>query len=77
MNSYFSVCTKDSEDQLSNAVASYIFDLISLGAKFTNTGLGIHELEYQCHRAFEQVLGDLVVCISVDATGQHIKVALV
>lgn len=77
MNSYFSVSTKNMEDQLTNAVASYIFNLISLGAKFTNTGLGIHELEHQCHRAFEQVLGDLVVCISVDSTGQHVKVTLV
>ena len=30
---YFSVSTKDNEDQLTNAVASYVFNLLSLGAK--------------------------------------------
>lgn len=74
---YFSVDSGDSDSQLSNAVASYIFDLLSIGLKIPATEEGIHDLEQLAQDAFSLVLGDLVVCISIDETGQHIKVALV
>lgn len=71
----FSVSTKES-DRMTDAVASYVFNLISLGARFNISDRGVHELEDQCNEAFKQVLGDLVVCITVDDSRQF-RVTLV
>jgi hypothetical protein len=79
MNKYnfFSVeSSGDKDDQLSKAVASYIFDIIRLGLKLPNTNLGVYELEHRAQNAFDGVLGELDVRISVDETGQNIKVSL-
>jgi hypothetical protein len=77
MNKYFSVNCGNSDDQLSKAVASYIFNLLTLGVKIPVTKAGVHSLEQLAQDAFELVLGDLVVCISVDESGLNIKVTLV
>ena len=62
---------------LQEAVESYVFSLISLGAKIPATQLGIHELEDKVQNVFRDVLEDLVVCIHIDSNPNNIKITLV
>jgi hypothetical protein len=66
MTDLFSVGTKGG-NQLEDAVASYVFSLISLGVKIPTTNLGVHELETKAQTAFSDVLENLVVRIHVNA----------
>jgi len=61
---------------LQRTVERYAFDVIALGAKIQTTKAGIHQFEDRIQNAFREELGDLVVCISVDAFND-IKITLV
>lgn len=71
----FSVSTSG-ESQLETAIARYVFDLISLGAKIPLTNLGIAELESTIYDAFREVVGDHTIEVSFEESSSNINISL-
>jgi len=71
----FSVSTSG-ESQLEIAIARYVFDLISLGAKIPLSALSIAQLEDKIYDAFMEVIGNHIIDVSVEESTGNINISL-
>lgn len=75
MNNYFSVATKGN-NQLEDAIASYVFNLVALGEKLPMDQWSIDYLTSKAESAFESILQDKKVFIKLHANSQDLSVSV-